>query len=92
MLSSQYYTDYIYKPVQDIAKASESGHGTNIIIGVSVGFKSTVVPILMVSFTVIVSYYLGLYSGIGEGRNGKVYYCRCPTHCSTSNISFKHLY
>merc|ERR1711871_1210529 len=69
ILSSQYYTDYQYQPVRDIARSSESGHGTNIIIGTAVGFKSTVAPVLMVSFTVVVAFTLGATSGVGDGRN-----------------------
>jgi H+-translocating diphosphatase len=88
MLSSQYYTDYIYPPVQSIAKASESGHGTNIIIGVAVGFKSTVIPILTVSVTVIVSYYLGLNSGIGEGRNAGLFGTAVATMGMLSSAGF----
>jgi len=88
MLSSQYYTDYIYKPVQDIARASESGHGVNIIVGVAVGFKSTVIPILTVSLTVVVSYYLGLYSGIGKGRNAGLFGTAVATMGMLSSAGF----
>ncbi|CAI5747267.1 unnamed protein product [Peronospora destructor] len=63
--TTQYYTDYAHPPVRSIAKASTTGHGTNIITGVAVGMKSTVVPTLMVSFAVISAYHLGASSGIG---------------------------
>ncbi|GMF14729.1 unnamed protein product [Phytophthora lilii] len=67
--STQYYTDYAHPPVRSIAKASTTGHGTNIITGVAVGMKSTVVPTLMVSFAVISAYHLGAGSGIGGMGN-----------------------
>ena len=73
VLSTQYYTDYQYSPVQSIAAASETGHGTNIITGVSVGMISTCIPVLMVSFSVIASYWLGRTSGIGSGHNGGLF-------------------
>ena len=88
MLSSQYYTDYLYQPVKDIARASESGHGTNIIIGTAIGFKSTVAPILMVSVTVVVSYYLGLHAGIGKGRNAGLFGTAVATMGMLSSAGF----
>ncbi|KAF0683416.1 Aste57867_24540 [Aphanomyces stellatus] len=67
--STQYYTDYAYAPVRSIAKASTTGHGTNIITGVAVGMKSTVVPTLMVSFSVIAAYHLGASAGIAGAHS-----------------------
>lgn len=39
VLSTQYFTDYSHHPVQSISEASTTGHGTNIIVGISVGMK-----------------------------------------------------
>lgn len=71
--SSKYYTDYEHWPVRAIAKASVSGHGTNIIVGTAWGMKSTVVPVLTVSFAVVSSYSLGSSTGLGDGRNAGIF-------------------
>jgi inorganic pyrophosphatase len=74
LLSTQYYTDFQYDPVQSIARASTTGHGTNIIAGVAVGMRSTCVPVLMVSFAVISAYWLGKTSGLaGSGSNAGLF-------------------
>ncbi|CAN0265427.1 unnamed protein product, partial [Discosporangium mesarthrocarpum] len=67
IISTQYYTDYVYPPVRSIAEASTTGHGTNIITGIAVGMKSTVVPCLTVSVAVLAAYHLGRASGVGGG-------------------------
>ncbi len=59
---TDYYTSKKYKPVRSIADASKSGHGTNIIIGLSVGMESTFLPILVIVGGIIGSYLLaGIY-------------------------------
>ncbi|MDE2237797.1 MAG: sodium/proton-translocating pyrophosphatase, partial [Elusimicrobia bacterium] len=64
---TQYYTEYKYRPVQEIAKASETGPATNIISGVAVGFESTAVPVLVISAAILASYKLGILAIGSEG-------------------------
>ena len=73
VLSTQYFTDYAYAPVKNIAAASTTGHGTNIITGVAMGMQSTVVPVLAVSIAVIAAYWLGRSSGIGQGNSAGLF-------------------
>ena len=61
---TQYYTEYRYRPVQEITKASQTGPATNIIAGVSVGLECTAIPVVVISMAIIASYYLGNLSGI----------------------------
>jgi len=61
---TQYYTEYKYRPVQEIVKASQTGPATNIIAGVSVGLECTAIPVVVISIAIIASYYLGSLSGI----------------------------
>ncbi len=59
---TEYYTSTRYKPVREIARASEGGHGTNVIIGLSVSMRATALPIIVIVAGVIASYsFAGLY-------------------------------
>jgi K(+)-stimulated pyrophosphate-energized sodium pump len=60
--STEYYTAMGKKPVMSIVRQSSTGHATNIIGGLSVGMKSTVIPILTLAGGIMASYYFaGLY-------------------------------
>jgi K(+)-stimulated pyrophosphate-energized sodium pump len=61
-ISTEYYTSMNRKPVRSIIQQSSTGHATNIIAGLAVGMKSTVIPIITLAAGIMTSYYFaGLY-------------------------------
>ena len=62
VIITEYYTGTNYRPVRNVAKASESGHGTNVIQGLAVSNESTALPALTIMAGIILTYNLaGLY-------------------------------
>ena len=59
---TEYYTSTAYRPVRSVAKASETGHATNVIQGLAVSLEATALPVLVICAGIIVSYFAaGLY-------------------------------
>ncbi len=67
---TEYYTSGDYRPVKNIARASQTGPATNIISGLSVGMKSTLIPVLAIVVAIIVSYQLADVYGIAIAAVG----------------------
>jgi H+-translocating diphosphatase len=65
---AQYYTDYKYAPVRSIAEAGTTGHATNIIAGVGVGLEAVALPVLVMAFALVASYWLGNTSGLVDSN------------------------
>ncbi|MBI2876082.1 MAG: sodium-translocating pyrophosphatase [Candidatus Tectomicrobia bacterium] len=64
---TQYYTEYKFRPVRSIAEASQTGTATNIITGTSVALECTAMPVMVISAALILSYYMGVWSGLPHG-------------------------
>ncbi len=64
---TDYYTGKQYRPVQAIAKASTTGHATNIITGTAIGMESTGFTVVTVCIALFASYWFGAQTGIPMG-------------------------
>jgi K(+)-stimulated pyrophosphate-energized sodium pump len=69
---TQYYTEYRYKPVKDIAKASRTGPATVIVQGVAVGFETTLPTCIIIAVALLLSYWFGSHL-TWAGVNGGVF-------------------
>jgi K(+)-stimulated pyrophosphate-energized sodium pump len=61
---TEYYTGTNYRPVQSIARASQTGHGTNIIQGLAVSLESTALPTIVIIVGLIASFQLAGFLGV----------------------------
>jgi K(+)-stimulated pyrophosphate-energized sodium pump len=56
---TNYYTSTAHAPVRKIAKASETGHATNIIAGLAIGQRATAMPVIFIGAAIWLSYHFG---------------------------------
>ncbi len=62
---TEYYTGTRWRPVKSIARASQTGHATNIIEGLAVGMQATALPVIVIAGGILIAnHFAGLY-GIG---------------------------
>jgi K(+)-stimulated pyrophosphate-energized sodium pump len=62
---TDYYTSTRFSPVQKTARASETGHATNIIQGLSSGLQATALPAIVIVLGILLGYHLAGIYGIG---------------------------
>ena len=67
---TQYYTEYRFRPVREIAEASQTGPATNAITGIAIGFECTLMPVIAISIAILSSYKIGLWAMPGGGLFG----------------------
>ncbi|MEE4316175.1 MAG: sodium-translocating pyrophosphatase [Erythrobacter sp.] len=61
---TEYYTGTKFRPVRSIAKASETGHGTNVIQGLAISLEATALPTIVIAGGIIIAYQLAGLMGI----------------------------
>ena len=64
---TEYYTGTNYRPVKSIAKASETGHGTNVIQGLAISLESTAAPTIVIVIAVIAAFKIAGIIGVAFG-------------------------
>lgn len=69
-LLTGYYTSGSFKPVQEVAKSCETGAATNIIYGLALGYKSTVLPYIAIAIAIFISWELGGMYGVAIASLG----------------------
>lgn len=69
---TEYYTSHSYKPVREVSDASGTGAATNIIYGLALGYKSSVLPVVLLVITIVASSLLAGMYGIAIAALGMI--------------------
>jgi len=67
---TEYYTSHSYQPVRDVARASETGAATNIIYGLALGYQSVILPVVIISGIIFLSFKLAGMYGVATAALG----------------------
>ncbi len=62
--TTEFYTSYDYSPTKSVADASQTGAATNIIAGLATGMQSTMIPVIVISLAIFVSFELLHFYGV----------------------------
>lgn len=87
ILVTQYYTDFNYPPVKQIAQASVTGHGTNVIAGMAVGMRATAAPACIISVALLSAYKVGR-AAFGGVANAGLFGTAVATMGMLSTVAF----
>jgi len=69
-LTTEYYTSHSYEPVREVSRACRTGAATNIIYGLALGYKSTIIPVFLLAITMYVGLKLAGMYGIAVAALG----------------------
>jgi inorganic pyrophosphatase len=69
-LVTEYYTSHSYKPVRELADSCKTGAATNMIYGIALGYKSAIIPVLVLAIVVYGSFKLGDMYGVSLAAIG----------------------
>jgi len=67
---TEYYTSDAYRPVQEIANSSRTGPATNIISGLAVGMRSTMLPVVVIAIAILAAFFLSYNGDAAKGLYG----------------------
>ena len=69
-LVTEYYTSHSYKPVRELADSCKTGAATNMIYGIALGYKSAIIPVLVLAVVVYGSFALADMYGVSLAAIG----------------------
>eukprot|EP00930_Biecheleria_cincta_P034871 TRINITY_DN24037_c0_g1_i1.p1 TRINITY_DN24037_c0_g1~~TRINITY_DN24037_c0_g1_i1.p1 ORF type:complete len:837 (-),score=163.72 TRINITY_DN24037_c0_g1_i1:498-2978(-) len=88
ILVTQYYTDFNFYPVKMIAQASITGHGTNVIAGMSVGMRAAAAPMFIIGVALLTSYKTGMAAFGGQWPSAGLFGTAVATMGMLSTVVF----